>query len=266
MAHIIFKTDPGAGLFSNFNRIISELHDDPNIKKITWALYGHTSGCMGYDISGELFSLIFNEYDTLQGSIPLYTKNSINWGDPRPNRITGTDASLYHGPNRYKLQPYNDIFNKYFKLNSNIESLIYDKRRELHNNHTDVIAIIVRNSGNNALASEQLKNRMPTRGEYIEEINRISKPGQWYFLCIDNDEDLEFFKSIYPNSYYTDIRRSSSKFDAEPHKKTRGTLRDFIDTFVEIYLCSSCHTLVHCITNMATTSLLINMNQISVPV
>lgn len=267
MAHVIFKTDPGdAGMFSNLNRIVTYLYFTPNIKKIEWSMYGSNKGCMGYDISGEMFSLIFKDNTNIDDSSILSKNVCLNWGEWTPNRITGNDASLYYGTNRDKLEPYSKTFHRYFKLQDNIKELINSKISELHTGYSDVIGVIVRNSGNNALANEQLKKRMPTQNEYIEAINKVSRLNQRYFFCIDNKEDLDFFKERYPNCYYTNIRRSISKNDSEPHKKTLGSINDLIDTFIEIYLCSSCHTLIHCVTNMATTSLYINMNQVSIPI
>lgn len=266
MTHIIFKTDPGAGMFSNLNRIVTDLLHIQDVKHIEWCMYSKQSGCMGYDISGEMLSLIYTSDTPPSDSSILHKKVSINWGQWKPNRITGKDASLYYGSNRDKLEPYSKIFHTYFTLQPSIKELVDLRISELHNGYNNVIGVIVRNSGNNALANEQLKQRMPTRNEYIEALNRISLPNQRYFFCIDNNDDLNFFKELYPNCYYTNIRRSVSKDDSEPHKKSLGSLNDLIDTFVEIYVCASCHTLVHCITNMATTSLYINMNQISIPI
>lgn len=266
MTHVIFKTDPRAGMFSNLNRIVTGLLRIQDIKHVEWSMYPEKNGCMGYDISGEMFSLIFKTNVPPDNSLGLYKKICDNWNEWTQNRITGNDASLYYGNNRDKLEPYSKVFNEYFKLQPSIKEIIDLRTSELHYGYNNVIGVIVRNSGNNALANEQLKGRMPTRNEYTEVLNKLSRSNQRYFFCIDNNDDLDFFKELYPNCYYTNIRRSSSKDDSEPHKKTLGSLNDLIDTFVEIYLCSSCHTLVHCITNMATTSLYINMNQTSVPI
>jgi hypothetical protein len=114
---------------------------------------------MGFGSSSELFSILFEHYDISNPSDILTNIISTNWGEYKPNRITGTDASLYYGSNRNKLEPYSDTFKKYFKFKPTIENLVKAKILEMYNGHSNIIGIIVRNSGNSALANEQPKGR-----------------------------------------------------------------------------------------------------------
>ena len=263
---ITFKTDSGAGLFSNFNRIITILHESSEVKRVKWDIYGQNSGCMGYDSSGELFSSVFQDFDE-SNKLPLIEYISYNWGAYKPGRITGMEVIDYY-MNRDKLLPFNKIFKKYFKLKPDIQSFMDNEIKKIRGSSDILFGLVVRSTGSSSpLKDEQPKGRMPTRGEYEDVIDNI--PGDKYnryFLCIDNEEDLNFYKSKLPNSYHTNIRRSKGCNDLEPHKNTRGTWNDFLDSLLEVYYLASCDVIIHCVTNMATTSLYMNMNQISIPI
>jgi hypothetical protein len=106
---------------------------------------------------------------------------------------------------------------------------------------------------------------MPTRDDYVKALDKIPKSKNVkYFLCIDNNDDLEFYKNKYIPNYYTPIRRTKNKKDGEPHTNNIGTLEDLESSFIEVMLMSNCDILVHCVSNMATASLYINMNQQSI--
>jgi hypothetical protein len=259
---ITFKTDSNAGLFSNFNRIITILNESSHVKRVKWDIYGQNSGCMGYDNSGELFSSVFEDFDE-SNELPLIEYISYNWGVYKPVRITGMEAIDYY-MNRDKLLPFNKIFKKYFKLKPHIQSIMENEIKKIRNGSDLLIGLVVRST---PLKDEQPKGRMPTRDEYEYVIDNI--PGDKYnryFLCVDNHEDLNFYKSKLSNSYHTNIRRSDTCNDIEPHKKTRGTWNDFLDSLLEVYYLASCDAIIHCVSNMATASLYMNMNQISIPI
>jgi len=255
-----FYTDKNAGLCSNFNRILTFLLKCQPIS-VRWRMFGKKEGCMGYNTEDELFNQIFDEYG-LQTVDEVVISSS--WGHLMdPERITGPESSQYYGMNRYKLEPYSNVYKKFFNLKHDFKLLLDQKIAEMTNGKK-VVGIIVRNSGNQALAGEQLRNRMPTREEYKEQIDQFN--GNRFFLCVDNEDDLTYFKTICPDSYHTDIRRSVNSNDEEPHKKTVAGKDEFIKTFIEIYLCSFCDVLIHPITNMATTSLILNPDQKSIPI
>jgi hypothetical protein len=160
------------------------------------------------------------------------------------------------------LQPFNKAYNKYIKIKPHIQEKIDYKVNELKNGSDQIIGIFIRS---NALANEQPSGVMPTREEYINAINNIKKSNNVkYFFCIDNENDLEYFKQLYTPNYYTDIRRTSNTNDGEPHTKTMGTLEDLENSFIEVCVMSQCDILVHCVSNMVTASLYMNMNQKSI--
>lgn len=265
------RFDGGAGLSSNFNRMLTILKETSNIKKIKWQCYGNYEGfltyptnLMGFNTDTELFSKVYEEYDKSNDEV-LESRLSLNWGVNLEPKITGTNAANFYGTNRHLLKEYNSIYIHYFKLLPNIKAIINEQIKILRGENKSVIGILIRNSGNYALANEQPKKKMPSHNEYFNLINSISDSNQRYFLCIDNIQDLELYKQLYPNSYFTQIRRSLSPLDKEPHIKTTGSYEDFINSLIEVYLLSACDKLVHCLSNMATTSLILNLDQESFP-
>jgi hypothetical protein len=257
--NLIIQSSPSSGFFSNFNKLITYLVDNPTTTKITYDMRSHgPSSAFSYiKENEELFSKLFDIYD--EG---LETTKSIVSSEYQSSRITGVEAYNFYNENRNKLQPFHDAYNKYIKIKSNIQNKINKKVNELKTNTDQIIGIFIRS---NALAGEQPSKRMPTREEYVNAINNIRKSNNVkYFFCIDNQEDLEYFKQLYTPNYFTDIRRTQNTNDGEPHTKTMGTLEDLENSFIEVCIMSQCNILVHCVSNMVTASLYMNMNQESV--
>lgn len=257
--NLIIQSAPTSGFFSNFNKLITYLVDNPSITKITYDMRSHGLHTAFSYIreNEELFSKIFEDYD--EG---VNTTNIINGLQYQSFRITGNQAYNFYNDNRNMLQPFNKAYNKYIKIKPHIQEKIDYKVNELKNGSDQIIGIFIRS---NALANEQPSGVMPTRKEYIDAINNIKKSNNVkYFFCIDNENDLEYFKQLYTPNYYTDIRRTSNTNDGEPHTKTMGTLQDLENSFIEVCVMSQCDILVHCVSNMVTASLYMNMNQKSI--
>ena len=257
--NLIIQSSPASGFFSNFNKLITYLVDNPSTTKITFDMRSHgPSTAFSYiKENEELFSKLFEEYD--EG---LETTKTISGDNYQDERITGVNAYNFYNSNRNKLQPFNDAYNKYIKVKSHIQEKINKKINELKKDSDQIIGIFIRS---NALAGEQPSKRMPKREEYINAIENIQKSNNVkYFFCIDNQEDLDYFKEMYKPNYYTDIRRTSNTNDGEPHTKTMGTLEDLENSFIEVAIMSQCDILVHCVSNMVTASLYMKMNQQSI--
>lgn len=251
----------GGGFFSNFNKLISNLKYYKNVNKIIFNMKSKKEYKAFYFIAEneELFSKIFDIYDESNSINDTEIIKADHYID---NSITGTKAYKFYNENRIKLQPYNDIYNKYIKIKSPIKYKINKKITELKENADQLICIFVRSE---ALKDEQPSGKMPTRDDYVKALDKIPKSKNVkYFLCIDNNDDLEFYENKYTPNYYTPIRRTKNKKDGEPHTNSIGTLEDLESSFIEVMLMSSCDILVHCVSNMATASLYINMNQQSI--
>ena len=251
----------GAGFFANFINLIQFLVDIPNITKITYDVKSPSSGPIAFIKEGEeLYSKIFQPYD--EGKPITKTITSIREDFNNIYLGGGTGSYKYYGDKRIKLQPVHDAFIKYIKVKENIQKKINEKLLQLKEDSEQIIGIFIRS---NALAVEQPNKKMPRREDYDNAISNIdlSKKSK-YFFCIDNEDDLNYFKNKYNPHYYTDIRRTSNKTNGEPHTKTMGTLKDLEDTYIEVALLSNCHILLHCLSNMATASLYMNMNQKSI--
>jgi len=257
---LIIKSSKISGFFSNFNKLMTWLVSDPTITTIDFQM---KSGSDGVALSfikedEELFSHLFEAYDEKKNITETLEKNSYE-----SNSLFADAANNFYNENHIKLQPYHDAYIKFIKIKPNIQEKIDKQIGVLKKNSDQVIGIFIRSQ---ALANEQPNGRMPTREEYdnaISKIDTVSKKTK-YFLCIDNDDDLNYFKNKYKPNYYTNIRRTANSSNGEPHTKTIGTLKDLEDTFIEVVLLSQCDILLHCVSNMVTASLFMNMNQKSI--
>lgn len=257
--NLIIQSAPASGFFSNFNKLITYLVDNPTITKITFDMRSHgPSTAFSYiKENEELFSKLFEDYD--EG---LETTKSIISSDYKSFRITGNNAYNFYNENRNKLQPFHNAYTKYIKIKPHIQEKINIKVNELKKDSDQIIGIFIRST---ALAGEQPSGKMPSREDYINAINSIQKSNNVkYFFCIDNQDDLNYFKELFYPNYYTHIRRTSNTNDGEPHTKTIGTLEDLENSFIEVCIMSHCDILVHCVSNMVTASLYMNMRQKSI--
>lgn len=255
---IVFKTYLPGGLCCHLNILITHLVDYPNTTKVTYDVRSpnRKSPISFIKENEELFSLLFDTYD--EGTEIEQTMNvaNINRFD-----ITGVKAFNFYNNNRDGLLPYSQAYKKYIHIKPHIQEMIDAKASEMRETYTNIVGIFIRS---NALKDEQPNGKMPSREDYVNAINNIQIPNTKYFLCIDNTEDLEYFKELCAPNYYTDIRRTDERNNGEPHTNTYGSLKDLQDSFIEVALLSQCDCLIHCVSNMATASLYMNMNQISI--
>ena len=138
--------------------------------------------------------------------------------------------------------------------------IIIDMKKDCH----QVIGIFVRS---NALANEQPKHKMPRRKDYIDAIKNIDTKSinTKYFLRIDNNEDLNFYKNTFTKHFYLDMKRAdTNKFDAPHNTKKFLPLEELEKIYIEIALLSNCEYIVHCSSNMVSSALFMNMDSISI--
>lgn len=247
------------GLFSNFNKLIYYLTKYKDVNKITFNMISNKDNKPLYFIQDneELFSKLFDIYDDGNES-----KKKIAITQFRDLEITAKNAYNYYNENRNKLQAYHDTYKKYIKIKNSLQEKINKKVIELKSNTDQRICIFVRSD---ALKNEQPSNMMPTREDYDKAIEAITKSENVkYFLCVDNNEDLDYYKNKYQPNYFTNIRRTKNSKDGEPHINSIGSLEELENSFIEVVLMSQCDILVHCVSNMATASLYMNMKQQSI--
>ena len=264
-----------SGLFCNLNRLVNYLVIYPNIREIDFNVLASTTNhkpFIGENV--EMFSKLFQKY---KEDIPIdKVYNYTGYEFSKFDHLTHKQAYQYYNENRYKLEPYNKAFNKYIHLLPHLQERLdrmvnemrsnCDSSQQLGNNcqFDQVIGIFVRS---NALAVEQPSGVMPTREEYLEAISKIDTTSKKtkFFLRIDNDEDYNFYKSKLSPIYETSIKRSETNKGDAPHSKGEYlSLEDLENTYLEIALLSHCDILVHCVSNMATAALYMNMNLVSI--
>jgi GR25 family glycosyltransferase involved in LPS biosynthesis len=256
---LIIKSYEWSGFFSNFNKLITYLVDHPTISHIDFHMKSSAQGLpFAFIKEGEeLFSKLFETYNENKDINEILEKEKYE-----NEAITGKKAVDFYNENRNKLQPFHDAYKKYIKIKENIQNKIDEKLHSLkEGNPEQIIAIFVRSE---ALRHEQPNGNMPTQEDYKKVIDSIDKrKSTKYFLCVDNNSDLEYYKEHFKPNYHTNIRRTSNNKNGEPHRNTMGTLEELENSFIEVVLLSHCHILVHCVSNMATASLYMNMDQIS---
>jgi len=251
-----------SGFFCNFNRLIHYLTLYPNVTQIDFNIISRINNHKPYIADGvEIFSQLFEIYDTKEKIDVVYDID----GNDFKKMPSSKGAYEVYNSNRNKLDPYNKAFKKYIILKPHLQITLDDKIKELHQDCEQVIGIFVRSQ---ALASEQPTDKMPTRDDYLNAINKIDTKSKKtkYFLRIDNEEDLEFYKSKLQPNFYTDMHRAKTNKGDAPHSSDDKflSLKDLEDTYLDIAILSSCEYLVHCVSNMATASLFMNMSQVSI--
>jgi GR25 family glycosyltransferase involved in LPS biosynthesis len=254
---IVFERNPHGGFFSNFNMLIDNLANSNNIVEIEYNVLSGGESLLFVKEGEELFSKLFENYKE-KDKTPEYTEYINTY---KTDNIKGKDASNMYGENRNKLQPYNDAFKKYIFIKQNIKDKINEEIKKLKEGKYDkLIGLLVRSKD---LGGEQPRGYMPSREEYMNELNKLGNNNK-YFLRIDNNDDLKYYKEKLQQYYATNINRSNSNQGNAPHRNNLQSVNDLENIYIEIYLLSECNVLVHCVSNMATASLYMNMDQQSV--
>lgn len=255
---IVFSRNPSGGFFSNFNMLIDNLTDSNNIVEIEYNVLSGGESLLFIKEGEELFSKLFENYKE-KDKEPEYVEY-VN--THKTKNIIAKDASNMYGENRNKLQPYNDAYKKYIIVKTNIKEKLNREIEKLKEGKYDkLIGVFVRS---NALGSEQPRGHMPSREEYMNTINNLNDNNKKYFLSIDNNDDFNFYKEKLKPHYFTDIKRSDNNQGNAPHRNNLQLLKELENAFIEVYLLSQCDILIHCLSNMATASLYMNMDQQSV--
>lgn len=258
----LIMNDHYSGFFCNFNRLIHYLVLFPNIKEIEYNVRARINNHKPFIGDGiELFSQLFEPYK--EENVEINETLNIDGNDFK-NMPTDKHAIAVYNENRYKLNPYTNAFNKYIKLKPDLQIMLNNHISILRSDCEQVIGILVRS---NNLAREQPSGKMPTRDDYLKAIDNIDKSKKTkYYLKVDNEEDLEFYKSKLQPNYYLDITRSKTNKGDAPHAENKDffPLKDLQDTYLDIAILSNCEYLVHCVSNMATTSLFMNPSQKSI--
>lgn len=258
---LVIKEHTNAGFFSQFNKFIGYLVRYPNITKIEYNVKAtKPMNHLPYISEGEeLFSKLFQPYD--EGKEITDTIIGENYID---RSVTYKDAIMYYNENRIKLQSYNDAYKKYIKLLPKLQEKIDNEISKMKEDYQQIIGIFVRSSG---LANEQPNGKMPTRQNYLDMLQNIDKTKKTkYFLRIDNDDDLNYFKEQLTPNYYTNISRSVNSKKNSKHINIDNYMSqdDLEQLFIDIVLLSECNIILHCLSNMITSALFMNMNSQSI--
>jgi len=252
-----------SGFFFNFNRFIHYLVKYPNIKEIEFKVYAKIDNQLPFIGDGEeLFSKLFEDYK--EKNITINETLDIDKNDWKGLPFAGGAASPFYNNNRYKFNEYYNVFKKYITLKPALQKKLDEYLFDMKEDCDQVIGIFVRSE---ALAKEQPKNKMPRRKDYIDAIEDIDTKNinTKYFLRIDNNEDLNFYKNRFTPNYYLDMKRADTNKGDAPHiEKTFLPLEELEKIYIEIALLSNCDYIVHCSSNMVSSALFMNIDSISI--
>lgn len=239
------------GFCSNINTILAYLYNNRHISSIKWNIKSGQSGPLAYIAEGtELFGLLFEEDGQEE---VVYNYDNKAWENC--DISLGNAIRIYHDSELRS--EYSKIYHRFFRpkkalLNGLFDTLIGHQ----FSSDRKYVSILIRSD---CLGSEQPNGIMPTIEDYVRFTQDVENAT--YILSVDNHADLEICKKIFkPFVYNPRIRRSPDR-STEPHTSKIGTLCDLYDTFLEVYLLAKGDYIVHPISNMSTTSLLINPNQ-----
>jgi hypothetical protein len=254
-----------SGFFSYFCFFLVSLIDNPNIVSLDYNVISNPYESATYYVNkGEkIFEKIFVPYETNKEIHNVIQINDFNPKSPA-TKLYFDDIKNYN-ENRKNLQPFNDVYKKFIIIQPHIQEKInYHIQKLNEGNPEKTVGILVRSA---AVWQDIDQNSRPTREKYLNIINKLNENNKniKYFLCIDNNEDLNYYKKILTPNYYLDINRSDTNKGDAPHKNTAlKSLDELEKVFIQVAVLSSCHILVHPNSNMATASLIMNMEQQSI--
>jgi hypothetical protein len=251
-----------SGFFFNFNRLIHYLVVYPNTTEIKFNVRAKIDNHLPFiGNDEELFSKLFEPYKEDKKIDEVLDIDKLDW---KSIPFAGIDGYKFYNMNQYKFEPYNIAFNKYIKLKPNLQNKFNKYLQELKKDCEQVIGIFVRSE---ALKDEQPTKKMPRREDYLNALNAINTKtiSTKYFLRIDNNEDLDYYKKTLTPNYFLDMERAETNKGDAPHRNNKFLpLEELEKIYLEIALLSQCDYILHCSSNMVSSALFMNMNTTSI--
>jgi hypothetical protein len=251
----------GCGFFCYFNMVIAALIDNPNTTEIEFNIISKKSEPASYYVEegNNLYNNLFIPYNQ---NVPINNVITIDhFIDNTEGSVLYFKAKEFFNENREQFRPFHNAYKKYIHLQPNISDKIKFHTNKLKEGDPQIIiiGILVRSAAN---------GDTPGRDKYLNTIKYLNLGDNVkYFFCIDNDVDLEFYKEQLKPNYYLDLRRAPTNLGDAPHSDTElKSLDELEKIFIQVAVLSTCNILLHCNSNMAITSLFMNMEQRSIHV
>lgn len=249
--HIILEYH-GAGFWSIFNKIINYLLYYTNISKISYNVVPNIEFTL-YGTS-EIYNKVFDEYiNSSEPELVIHAKNYITY------EATGCFAPLLHLSDQSWRNKYNELWNKYIKIKSHVYDLV-----PTFNDTKKNISILIRH---NALANEQINNRMPTFQQYdivLQELLNTYNNNCRIILATDLYEAEQYFRKNYSHiEIFHPYSVKTSNNQDEPSRILASSNENNIEIAVAtvLVLAKGDHFL-YPNSNMATAALYINPTMI----
>ena len=234
----IIKPNPGSGLLSLFNNVVSYLEKYEEVE-VQW------------DIGNTLYrGNISNLWDAI--AYPLHKCHRLNIVTTPIMTYTWKNIAYFYLRDDGWRERLNYHFNK-IKLLPRIYEIIEQQTSEILK---DSIGIHYRTSS--AIATEQLTDKIPTIDSIVRVCNRISQSCPVFIMC-DSDIALKEFQDQLGNKvYYFNIDRVNN--DNEYHFHNEPDLNHVQSIMAQTVALSKCHHLIHGVSNIATAALYMNPN------
>ena len=245
------------GFFCYFNMIIASLIDNPNTTEIQYNLISKKEQPSTYYVE-EYNNLLENIFIPYNENKPITNTIIID------KFIENTEGSKlyfkakdFYNENRGQFKPFHDAYIKYIKLQPHIIEKIESHKNKLREGNPEkTIGILIRSAANGDLLG---------RDTVLNKIKELNLNNIKFFFCIDNNIDLDFYKEHLTPNYYLDFKRAETNLGDAPHSDSSlKTLEELENVFIQVAVLSTCDLLLHCNSNMAITSLFMNMNQQSI--
>jgi hypothetical protein len=235
---ILSAHSSGAGLFSHINFVVTHIdalgHADFHVD---WTEEIPYADCEG----NNLFDLLFIQPPRGTGDHQILR----TW----PHyRYTGSDAaSLYTGSLRWRWRLH-DCWNLL-----HVRDEILREVEEYCGSWTkDATALHVRNR---RIGTECPGGRAPT----LEDYGRVLYGGlEAVYLATDNDEAVEYFRSLLGDRLRTRVIARSADMDTEHHLSGSQSFQDARECLIDALIMARCARLVHSVSNIATAVLYMN--------
>lgn len=243
--HYIFEHHEG-GLFSNINKIVTFLaYNKPG--KITWNCNGQPFGAFAYNF-GEVLGQLFKNVIITNSISSVQIIKEFEF-----LQYTGKNADILY---TQRDQSWRELLNKSYTKYIHPTEALKNKMKSVDKKFAEIkqqkIGILKRNQ---LLKCEQVTNMMPDISSYKKNIPENST----LYLSVDNYRDLKYFCSEFDCHYNSDMKRTETDTDMEPHF-TPGNVDDLHNNFLDVYALSKCDYLIHPVSNMSTAALYMNTN------
>lgn len=230
--------DPGAGLFSHLNFVVTHIDE-----------LGHSGFHVDWtngnpyvdDEGGNLFDALFAQNCERELDCPLIRE----WPH---HRYTGSNAAaLYVGPSKWRWRLYHC-----WSLLRVRDEILREVEAFCGSWSYTATALHVRNR---QIGTECPGGQAPTLEDYGRVLYGGAEP---VYLATDNEEAIEYFSKLLGDRLRSRKIARSVDMDTEHHLSGSQTFQDAMECLKDALIMARCGSLIHSVSNIATAVLYMN--------